>query len=172
MKKAVSLLALMGLFFTGNALASNLKIGVFNLQVALASDKDVKKEFELINKDLSADKSRVEALASEIKKLQDKLKKNASIMSDAEKRKTGQQIEEKAQEFQFLGARLQQTFQVRQQEILQKHMPKIQSIIEAVIKEEKLDLLLERQAVAFAVPKIDITGKIIAKMEQKAKKKK
>lgn len=171
MKKVVNLLVIFGLFFAGNALAADLKIGVFNLQVALASDKDVKKEFELINKDLSSDKSRVEGLAAEIKKLQDRLKKNSSIMSDAEKRKIGQQIEEKAQEFQFLGARLQQAFQVRQQEILQKHMPKIQSIIQVVIKEEKLDLLLERQAVAFAVPKLDITGKIIAKMEQKAKRK-
>lgn len=172
MKKLLSLLAVFGLFFASNAFAANIKIGVFNLQVALASDIEVKKEMELINKDLSADKTRVEALAAEIKKIQDKLKKNASIMSDSEKSKTGQQLEEKAQEFQFLGARLQQAFQLRQQEVMQKYMPKIQAIIEEVIKEEKLDLLLERQAVAFAVPSLDITGKIVKKMEAKSKSKK
>lgn len=167
MKKLV--LILVGLIFSTGVLANDIKIGVFNLQVALSADKVVQKEMEAVNKDLAADKTRVEGLAAQIDKLQQKIKKNASIMSASEKEKLNRQIEEKAQEFEFLGARLQQTFQIRQQEVLQKHMPKIQTIIEEVIKEEKLDLLLERQAVAFAVPKLDITGKIIEKME-KAKK--
>lgn len=158
---------LLGLTLLATAsLASAANIAVIDLQAALMQSKQVQEEFKQAEQKLSGEQSRVRQLAEEVRSLQEKMQRDESIMSADQKRQTSKEIEEKAQEYQFLGSRLQKQLQEIEQEIINRNRPKLEKAVNDVIKEKKLDLLLDKQAAPFAKPEFDITSAVINKLNK------
>ncbi|SEI50075.1 outer membrane protein [Allopseudospirillum japonicum] len=145
------------------------EMAVLDWQAALLASDKVKSAFERIEQELAGDKTKVRQLAEEAKALQERMQKDGAIMGDAEKRKLNQQIQEKAQEYQFLVSRLQQAQRERRQEVMRQAKPHLDEAIQRLIKERKLDLLLDRQAATFVVPQYDITQEVVDQLNKLAK---
>lgn len=158
---------LLGLTLLATAsLASAANIAVIDLQAALMQSKQVQEEFKQAEQKLSSEQNRVRQLAEEVRSLQEKMQRDESIMSADQKRQTSKEIEEKAQEYQFLGSRLQKQLQEIEQEIINRNRPKLEKAVNDVIKEKKLDLLLDKQAAPFAKSEFDITSAVINKLNK------
>ncbi|GLR63673.1 OmpH family outer membrane protein [Marinospirillum insulare] len=142
------------------------RIAVLDWQGALMESNKVKEEFKNADQQMSAEQSRARQLAEEARSLQERLQRDSSIMSEDERRKISQQVEQKAQEYQFVASRLQKQLQEVRQEIVERHRPSLEAAVNEVIEEYKVDLLLDRQAVAFAKPQFDLTQAVADKLNK------
>ncbi|ODC04243.1 hypothetical protein BFW38_12590 [Terasakiispira papahanaumokuakeensis] len=155
----VGIVALMLTLLAPLAVADT-KIAVFDWQAALMGAEQVKKEFKDIDDSLADDEARVRQLAEEGRSKQERLKQDGAIMSEDDKRNLQQEIRDQSQEYQFLVNKLQKSRQERRQRIVEQYRPQLEAAVQAVLKSEDIDLLLDRQAVTFAKPDLDITQQV------------
>ena len=142
------------------------RIAVLDWQGALMESTQVKDAFKKADQQFSGEQSRARQLAEEARSLQERLQRDGSIMSEDERRKMSQQVEQKAQEYQFVVSRLQKQQQEVRQEIVERHRPSLEKAVNEVIEEYKIDILLDRQAVAFARPQFDLTQAVAKKLNK------
>ena len=165
MNKFVILIAVTLLSFTSLAQAE-LKIGLVDMRAALFSS-DAAKEFteEMVSKYKQQDLE-VRAVGEDGQKLELRLKNDAAIMSDNERSKLASDLEAKIQEYKYLKGKLDKALAEKRQEFLTDSKPKIDQAINDLVKEEKLDILMPREAALYADPKMDFTDKIIKKLNK------
>lgn len=142
------------------------RVAVADLRGALMGSAKVQEELKKAEQQLSGEQSRARQLAEEARSLQERLQRDSSIMSDDERRKVTQQVEQKVQEYQFIASRLQNQMQEIQQEIGERYRPSLEKAVNELLEEYKIDILLDRQAVAFARPKFDLTQAIAEKLNK------
>ncbi|MFT6637168.1 MAG: outer membrane protein [Alcanivorax sp.] len=92
-----------------------------------------------------------------MQKLQQKLQKEAMTMSADQQDTLKTQGQQKMIEIQSLQRKLQKRANEAQREILEEMQPKLKTAMEAVAKREKLDVVLNAQAVMYTKPDLDIT---------------
>lgn len=147
------------------------KIAVLDWRAALLGTEQARAEFRAIREALSQDEQEIRGLADEAKQLQERLKAEADGLSADEKRQLSKEVQEKAEEYQFLGQRLQKEQRQRQEAYVRGVRPQLDDAVRQVIETQKIDLLLDRQAVTFVSQAMDITQEVIAqlnKMQQSA----
>ena len=152
------------------ALAADQKVAVLDWRAALLGTEQAKVEFDKIRKSLSADEKEIRDLAEQARKLQDKLKKQASNLSDDEKRQLSKDIQEKAEEYQFLGQRLKKEQRQQQEAYVRNARLLLDDAVRVVIEKKDIDLLLDCQAVTFVKPELDMTKDVITELNKLQKK--
>lgn len=165
MNKFVLLIAIAALSFASLAQAE-LKVGLVDMRAALFSS-DAAKEFteEMVSKYKQQDLE-VRAVGEDGQKLELRLKNDAAIMSDNERNKLASDLEAKIQEYKYLKGKLDKALAEKRQEFLTDSKPKIDQAINELVKEEKLDILMPREAALYADPKMDLTDKVIKKLNK------
>ena len=158
-----SMVGLMGLAFSAVA---ELKVAVLDVQTAVLSSDEAKKFIEQVKKETGPDEEKLKCISEEGRKLQERMQKDGPIMSEDEKRKLAEKIEEKAVNYKYLVGKLQSTQRDKQQELLSKMNPKVEKAVTEIIKAEQFDLVLQRQAVVYAVSALDITAKVTDRINQ------
>jgi outer membrane protein len=129
-------------------------------QVAAVRD-NLKKEFSRRDNDLVA-------LQNEIKKLEQKLQRDASAMSEAETQKVERELVSKQRKLKNAQSEFQEELSLRQNEELNKLRRQIAEVIIEVAKEDNLDLVLET-GVVYASNRSNITDKVLERLQRKAK---
>ncbi len=132
-------------------------IGVLDPIAALQSSDNVKAKMSSLENELSADEQKLNSLQSDVQKLQQKLQKEAMTMSADQQETLKTQGQQKMIEIQSLQRKLQKRANEAQREILEEMQPKLKTAMEAVAKREKLDVVLNAQAVMYTKPDLDIT---------------
>ena len=132
-------------------------IGVLDPIAALQSSDNVKAKMSSLENELSADEQKLNALQNDVQKLQQKLQKEAMTMSADQQDTLKTQGQQKMIEIQSLQRKLQKRSNEAQREILEEMQPKLKTAMEAVAKREKLDVVLNAQAVMYTKPDLDIT---------------
>jgi len=148
---------------TGNDFVPT-KIAVLDWRAALLGTDQARDAFRAIREALSQDQQEIQTLADEAKQLQAQLKKDAETLSADEKRQLSKDIQEKAEEYQFLGQRLQKEQRQRQETYIRSVRPQLDDAVRQVIEAHKIDLLLDRQAVTFVHSRLDITPDVITQL--------
>lgn len=148
----------------GVAGAADLKIGVVNAtrliedapQAQLARDR-MEKEFAQREKELTDEQKA-------LKRLEDKLARDAAIMSENESRKMERDIVARRRELRRKLDELREDRSFRGNEERAKVYGYVNAAIKAVGKEEGFDLILY-EGIAFANPAIDVTSKILERLK-------
>ncbi|WP_416885405.1 OmpH family outer membrane protein [Marinospirillum sp.] len=140
------------------------RIAVLDWQQALMSSEQARADLQAAEERLGQDQNRARQLREEANALQERMQRDGDIMSSDERRRLNQEIEQKAQEFQFLMTRLQRQQQELQQEIVERHRPALEQAVNELIEEHQIDVLLDRQAVAFVRPQYDLTPAVAEKL--------
>ena len=164
MKKLSLVLAVVFGLFTQVALAADVKIAVVDVRSGVMTSEDAKLKMEKLKGEFAQEKANLEALQMEIKKMEEKAQKDGAVMSMEEKRKLEKEAMEKVNELKFKGQQFQQSSQQEAQEVFQSLLPKFQKALKAVIDEQKLDLVIAREAALMVKPDLDITKAVTDKM--------
>lgn len=146
--------------------SDSINIAVLDWRTALLGTDQAKREFSAIRASLSQDEQEIRSLAEQAKQLQEKLKAQSETLSADEKRQLSKDIQEKAEEYQFLGQRLQKEQRQRQEVYIRGVRPQLDDAVRQVIEAKKIDLLLDRQAVTFVHKKLDITQDVISQLNK------
>lgn len=142
------------------------KIGLIDMRAALFSSKAAKTFTERMVSQYKQQDLEVTAVGDDGQKLELRLKNDAAIMSDSERNKMASDLEAKIQEYKYLKSKLDKSLAEERQEFLAESKPRIDVVVNEIVKEEGLDLLLPREAVLFASDKMDYTAKMIEKLDK------
>lgn len=144
------------------------RVAVLDMAQALFNSDRAKAVDAEIQAQTADDQARARSLADEATALQQKLQKDEAVMSDAEKRKTAEQIQEIGVQYQFLAEKIQKLYQERRQQFQETYAPNLIQAITAVLEEEtdKFDIVLRAEAVLHFEPAYDITGRVTEKLNQ------
>lgn len=161
--------ALLVLLASMSVSAADLKIGVVNVNRLLEkapqaeqASKDLKREFESRDKKLAGE-------ANDIKRLEEKLNKDAAVMSDSERQRQEKDILSRKREAKRMQDEFREDFNLRRNEEMMKLQKEILEAIQSLAKDEGFDLLLT-DGVVYASEAIDVTGKVEKKLEQNFKR--
>lgn len=160
------LIMCMSIFTAGNV-AAELKIAVINTQQAIMQTDEAQAKAKVIESDLKVDEESIRALAKVIQAAQEKLIKDAEVMSDAQKQKARKDIENQQIDYQFNVKKLQKALNERQQELFDEMAPKLDAALKDLIELEGYDVLMERQSLLYVNSKHDITRKVTEKLNVK-----
>jgi outer membrane protein len=126
-------------------------------QVEAVRDK-LKKEFSRRNDDLVAQQE-------QMVKLEEKLRRDATIMSDAESKRLERDIISRQRKLKSSQTEFQEDLALRQNEELGKLRKVIGEIIVQVAKDGKFDLVLE-SGVVYASERANITDQVLERLKQ------
>ncbi len=160
------LMVCMSIFTAGNV-AAELKIAVINTQQAIMQSDEAQAKAKIIESDLKADEESIRALAKSIQAAQEKLIKDAEVMSETQKQKARKVIENQQIDYQFNVKKLQKALNERQQELFSEMAPKLDAALKDLIELEGYDVLMERQSLLYVNSKHDITRKVTEKLNVK-----
>ena len=116
-----------------------------------------------MEKEIVSTKKLLGGMEKEIKKLQTKLERDASVMNESEKRKIEKQIIKKVREAKRTQADLREDMTSRQNELLSSLQQQVYEVSKEIAEQESFDLLLH-SSVLYASEKIDITEQVLKKL--------
>ncbi len=140
------------------------KVAVLDMSAALFNTDRAKAVDQELQKQTADDQTKIRSLAEEGKKLQDKLKKDEAVMSDDEKRKSSEKLQEIGVQYQFLSEKLQKLSEERRNQFQQTYAPNLIKAISEVVQEENVDILFRTEAAPYYRNAYDITARVTEKL--------
>lgn len=159
-------------FVTPN-FAAELKIGVVSVSDVMQKYPQreqviakLKQEFDKRNQELLK-------LKKDLERLQNKLDRDASVITPAEAEGIQKEVIEKRRTLRNLEEAFQEDAGRREQEEAQKLLEKIGKIVDDIAKAERYDLIIRREAAPFYVSeRVDVTEKVLLKLQEQPTAKK
>lgn len=143
--------------------ADELKIGVVNLEKILRdsvpakmAEQKLKQEFEKRNKDLQDMDARIKGLA-------DKLDKDNPVITDAERIKRQQELQDMDRDLRRRQREFQEDVNQRKNEEYQALIQRAQRAVQQIAEQEKFDLIL--QEALYNSPRVDVTDRVLRALD-------
>lgn len=164
MRHTLMVAGLVAGLMSGSVLAQPANVVVADSQAALMATDVAKKTVEKLQGELKPQRDRMDAIRKEVKAIEDRFQKDASVLSDADKKNLQKQAESKLSEYRNLAETVQKRSQEVQGELLQRMIPKMETVIDELRKAGGYDIIIEKKNVIYADPATDITRKITEKL--------
>ena len=159
--KLFSSFFLMGLFFlvlsVSHSFAADSRVGFVDLQKAVVSTKEWKKQFEIFKKDFAKEKKKIKAREQRIKKMLEDLNKQSFVLDPELKKKKEDQFRQEKVAFERYVQDQNQEFGKNEQEMTQKILMKMMKVIQKIGKEKKYTMILEQKVVLYHDKGNDLT---------------
>ena len=135
---------------------AELKIGFVNVAKVMSESPQAEKARKELEKEFSPRRNRLVATTKEIRKMEEKLNRDAAVMSEAERKRLQSSIMKKTREAKRSEEELREDLNIRQNEILGRLQKQIFEAIRELAKEGDYDLLLT-DGVIYASEGVNVT---------------
>jgi len=139
--------------------AAEVKVGFVNVAKILEKAPQAEKAKIALEKEFSPRNKRLLVSQKEIKKLEEKVVRDAKLMSEAESRKLQRTLLERKRDLKRNQDEFREDFNLRRNEELAKLQRLVFEAIKSLAESEKFDLVLH-DGVVFASKNVDITNKV------------
>jgi outer membrane protein len=153
----------LGLMFVANVSFADLKIGFVNIPAVLEKAPQAEKAKKRLEQKFSPRDKQLVAQGKEIQSMEEKLTKDASVMSASEKANLEREIQNKKRDAKRSQQEFSEDFNASRNEELGKLQRRIVEAVRAIAKDEDYDLLLT-EGVIYAKEQIDITAQVQKKL--------
>jgi len=162
-----SVFALLALLFAGQVLADG-KIAIFSAEQAILNTEMAKQRITDLRKteDYSDKKSAAEKLNKEGEALLVELNKSQDVISAEQREAQARKINTIKADLDHVVKQLQQSEVDLQKTLIREMGPKVNTIVQEIIKVEGIGLLLNAQAAMHADNSFNITAKVTDKLNQ------
>ena len=164
MKKFISIIILGLVLSSTYAVQAELNVVAVNINRVMLEAPKFKSANQAIDSEFKIKTDQLKSKANEIKTLQENFKRDFDTMSDDQKRVKAEEIQTKAKDFNDREKTIIQEFNQKRNEKLQELQILLSSKIQSLANEQGYDLVLT-QGVAFATPAVDITDKLISRLQ-------
>ena len=165
MNKRFLLCAITALFFvSGMAQAADLNVGVVNVRAVASQAPQRETISAALQQEFKERGEALKGLEKEIKDMQVKGQADELTMSEQQKTELIRSIQGKASAFKLKQNAFQEDFKTRSEEEQRKLLILIKKAIDQVALQEKFDIILQSESVAFISERVDITSKVISLM--------
>jgi outer membrane protein len=162
-KVGVGLLLAAALILTPLCAAhAEFKVGVVDGMDVVSKSADGKRVQESIKRKSEDLGKPFAQKRQDLAKQVEEFQKQAGMMKEDARKRKGEELEKKMQEFQRQGADAEKQLQQFQEQQLQPLFKKLETAVKAVATAEKLDLVLDKRnsGLLYMEPKLDITDKV------------
>lgn len=135
---------------------------LFTSEVAKARQEQAKAKPEFV--ELQA---KYDSIAADVKALQQKIEAERDTMSRDQATENQKKMEYLRADYELVARKLQAEVQQLQGQIMEELQPKVQVALKELVDAEGVTLLLQRDAVIFAAPTLDLTGKLLERLNAK-----
>jgi len=164
MNKRFLLCTIAALFFTGFTYAADLQIGVVNVRAVASQAPQRETISAALQNEFKERGDALKGLEKEIKEMQAKGVADELTMSEQQKTELIRNIQGKASDFQLKQKAFQEDFKLRSDEEQRKLLILIKKAIDQVALQDKFDIVLQSESVAYISERVDITAKVISLM--------
>ncbi|MTI14252.1 OmpH family outer membrane protein [Sansalvadorimonas verongulae] len=165
--RSLKVIAMAAILATPLAQASG--IAIVNSQKALQESAPAKAFEQKSQEKFSVQVESLKTAEASFKKQVADFERDKATMSDAEQSKMQLELRRKQEDLQYQGRALQQEVAQAQQAEINRLAPKLEQAISAVAESGGYDVIIEQATVRYAKPGLDITGKVIEKLNALAK---
>ena len=144
----------------GAAAAQEYKIGAVNALKILEQSPQAEKMRDKIEKEFASRDQKLVSEQKALKEMEERLRKDAAIMSETERVKLERDIINKRRDLKRSQDEFREDLTFRRNEEIAKIQREIVGAINAVAKANNFDLILN-EGVIFASPKVDISNLVI-----------
>ncbi|MBT8130522.1 MAG: OmpH family outer membrane protein [Gammaproteobacteria bacterium] len=150
--------------------ASSPKIAYVSVEKILTEAPQVKAVNDSMMERFGGRKTELQEMEKEINEMQENYKRNELVMTEDKLNELKDSIITKIQDFKQKEAVLQQEVATVRNQELAVLQQSVRSIIQEIAKDEKYDLILTSEGVAYANEKLDISNKVLERMKKAFKK--
>lgn len=162
MKRFGALLA--ALFFStlsANIFADSAKIGVVDLQKIMQTSSQMKDIQQKLEQQFKPRRDKLVAAESSLKNDMEKFKRDSVILTAAQKKDLEKKIVAAQQQFERDGQQYQQELSTAHNEAMEALYAKVRTAIGKIAKDEKYDIIVQKDAAPFSASTLDVTDKVV-----------
>ncbi len=137
------------------------KIGVVDLQKIMQTSTQMKVIQEQLEKEFKPRRDKLIATEASLKSDMEKLKRDAAVLSQAQRKTLEKKIVTAQQQFEREGQQYQQELSTAQNEAMEKFYNKIRAGIAKVAENQKYDIVIQKDAAPFSEEDLDVTVDVI-----------
>ncbi len=165
------LVAVVCLLTLSAGVLAETKIAVVDVGRAIFSTELAKKrQTEMqAGSEFSIQQAKYDSLAADMKALQKEIEGKAMTLSKEQAGEYQKKMEYLRADLELVSRKLQAEIQSLQNRIMEELQPKVQEAVKELVTEEKITLLLQREAVISATPEMDLTSKLIDRLNSKSR---
>lgn len=141
--------------------ADAAKIGVVDLQKIMQTSSQMKDIQAKLEKEFKPRRDKLVAMETTLKGDMEKFKRDGAILSATQKKELEKKIVAAQQQFERDGQQYQQELSTAHNEAMEGLYAKVRSAISVIAKEDKYDLIVQKDAAPFSVATLDVTDKVI-----------
>lgn len=155
------LVALVFSLFGTTVFADWAKIGVVDLQKIMQTSGQMKEIQQKLEKEFKPRRDKLVAMESNLKSDMEKFKRDGAILSASQKKELEKKIVAAQQQFERDGQQYQQELSTAHNEAMEGLYNKVRTAITKIAKDEKYDLIVQKDATPFSTESLDVTDKVI-----------
>lgn len=149
----------------GGPAAAQIKVGFVNVPKVLDQAPQAQAADQRLEKEFGPRDSEILRMKRELVALNEKLSKNAAVMSNTERQRQESDLRQMRREIRRLEDEFREDVNLRRSQELGKLQRRVVEVIQDLAKAESFDLIIS-DGVIYAGPKVDITDKVIARLKQ------
>lgn len=146
--------------FGASVFADTAKIGVVDLQKILQTSTQIKEIQQNLEKEFKPRRDKLMAIEAKIKADMEKFKRDSAVLSVAQKKEMEKKIVGAQQQFERDGQQYQQELSTANNEAMEALYAKVRTAITKIAKDEKYDLIVQKDAAPFSADSLDVTDKV------------
>jgi outer membrane protein len=146
--------------------SSGLNVGVIDVGQVLKNSPQMKAAADNLRKNFKPREEKIMAAQKNLQADQDKLKRNTAVMSQTDIQALQAKITDERRDVQRMQEDYVQDLQAAQQEVMQGVLQQLDKIVQNIAAKGHYDLILQRNSVAFASQRVDITPQVIQSLKQ------
>lgn len=150
---------------TPTLVLAEVKIGFVNTVKLMEEAPQAKAAISKMEAEFAPREKELVALQRDIKQAEDKLGRDAAVMSDADRSKTERDLVSRKRELKRAQDEFREDLNIRRNEELSKLQRRLYDAIVDLAKAENYDLIVS-EGVVFASTRIDITDAVLTRLKQ------
>jgi outer membrane protein len=148
----------------GSGRSSGLKIGVVDVMSLIDRSAQMDSARKKIEREFKPRETKLLAEKEEITKMEERLTKEADVLSEDKQKELSKEIMRRVREFKTQEDGLRQDFNQSRNEEMSKLQKSISEAIKSLAQEERFDLILH-EGVVYANDAINVTAKVASRLE-------
>jgi outer membrane protein len=166
--KSLFILSVLSVLVSQTTLAEGIKVAIVKADVLLNTAPQYQQAITALSKEFEPQKRKIDKIRKDLISIEERITKDAMVMSDAQKSELERTILIKRREFKRIQEDSQELLTIRRNEELKKLQVVINEAITKVGKRDKYDLILY-DGIAYADPRVDITEKVLEVLRSQIK---
>jgi len=151
------------------ASSGQYKIGIVDQKEVLAKYKKVKEQYDKLQAEVTAKQDKIDAVSEQIQKAKDDYEANKAKMSLDEQRTKEGAIQSQFLDYQAELRKQQSEIDTKERILMEGVVTEIKAVVDEIGGAEGYHLILASKDTLYYTPTIDITQKVIDKLNSKAK---